>query len=361
MGNMKPEDSTRTAAMLFLGWDINRFHHSVQFATLFFAYIFFMCLYGLFQEIVIYEWFERKLGVFTAALHFLGCVFCAVVLHIFSAESLTKGCSTLFTIQRAPFHSYVGLCGLKAATQLFTNISMQHINFPTKILLKACLPVVTMVLGVGIQQKTYPISEVISVLLLTIGLMVFLLGDNLAMPEGTAMGFLCVFLSLISSALTPMWQEHLSVKYHASSSEMLLYTYFGSFLISLLLSVVFDEMNAGMEVLRATSNWYNMMCLFGFCTFAFLGSNASVGITIRYGALTNGICNSCRKILSVMISVLSFPGRNSITPIQFFGISIFSGGLYLKAQSKYNHSRKNISDITNEHILEEFPAPSRSV
>lgn len=173
-----------------------------------------------------------------------------------------------------------------------------------------------------------------SVFVLTIGLMVFLLGDEMALPEGTTIGFIYVFISLISSALTPMLQEHLSSRYSATSSELVLNIYIGSFLISLFLTFVAGEMGAGIEVLRTSSTPFYLLSLLGFCTFAFLGTNSSVGITIRYGALANGICNSCRKVLSIVISILSFPERNGISLIQFFGLSLFTAGLVLKANTK---------------------------
>lgn len=39
-----------------------------------------MCLYGYFQELVVYGWFQRKLSVFSTFLHFVGC-FCLCVLQ----------------------------------------------------------------------------------------------------------------------------------------------------------------------------------------------------------------------------------------------------------------------------------------
>lgn len=224
---------------------------------------------------------------------------------------------------------------------------MQHINFPTKILLKACLPVVTMILGFGIQGKRYSNTEIFSVLVLTMGLAVFLLGDNMALPQGTALGFLFVFISLLSSALTPMLQEHLSMRFGASSSEMLLNIYIGSFLISLALTYIFGEMEEGINVLRTTTTPFYIISLVCFCSFAFMGTSSSIGITIRYGALMNGICNSCRKVLSVIISVWSFPDRNGISFIQVFGISLFAGGLFLKANvSKQPKSSREGDNVT---------------
>lgn len=114
-------------AQLFLGLDISGYKDHVQFWILFASLMLFMCLYGLFQEMVIYDWFQRKLGVFTAALHFLGCIFCAAVLHILAAGSLKDGCMSLIGAPKAPLSSYFGLCILKVG---LLNMSMGcDINF----------------------------------------------------------------------------------------------------------------------------------------------------------------------------------------------------------------------------------------
>ena len=100
---------------LFLGCDISTVKEPYQFSILFSTLLFFMCLYNIFQEIVIYDWFDRKLGVFTAALHFLGCIVCAAVLHVCTADSYREGLASLFSTPKAPLSSYAGLCVLKVS------------------------------------------------------------------------------------------------------------------------------------------------------------------------------------------------------------------------------------------------------
>jgi hypothetical protein len=47
----------------------------------------FMCLYGYFQELVVYGWFNRKLSIFCTFLHFLGCSFFAQLQYSYSKKS----------------------------------------------------------------------------------------------------------------------------------------------------------------------------------------------------------------------------------------------------------------------------------
>ena len=61
-----------------------------------------------------------------------------------------------------------------------------------------------------------------------------------------------------------------------------------------------------------------------------------MGLTIRFGPVVNGICNSCRKFLSILISIVFFPSRNSIDHTQIIGMLCFSGGLAMRWGVKKN-------------------------
>lgn len=54
-------------------FDISKLSDAYQYAILALGLLIFMCLYGYFQELVIYGWFERRLSIFSTFLHFLGC------------------------------------------------------------------------------------------------------------------------------------------------------------------------------------------------------------------------------------------------------------------------------------------------
>lgn len=49
----------------------------------------FMCLYGYYQELVIYSFFQRKLAMFSTFLHFFGCTIVAYVLKAYNINVLS--------------------------------------------------------------------------------------------------------------------------------------------------------------------------------------------------------------------------------------------------------------------------------
>lgn len=49
----------------------------------------FMCLYGYYQELVTYSFFQRKLAMFSTFLHFFGCTLVAYLLKSYNINVLT--------------------------------------------------------------------------------------------------------------------------------------------------------------------------------------------------------------------------------------------------------------------------------
>ena len=50
----------------------------------------FMCLYGYYQELVTYSFFQRKLAMFSTFLHFFGCTIVAYILKSYNINVLTR-------------------------------------------------------------------------------------------------------------------------------------------------------------------------------------------------------------------------------------------------------------------------------
>lgn len=463
--------------------DISNWPGYIQSIVLIGGLIVFMCLYGYYQELVIYGWFNRKLSLFSTFLHFLGCsVFAQLQRHVTSpptmpviplpspqgqhntailegsddddelrakqkplyrhildfvfspiqyiyrfcfsksvphyqsvphAQSPTVHHTTyynqhhasyaaycyhsiksFFRMGTAPTHIAVFYITLLVLTKTFaqglSNLSMSQMNYPAKVLFKSANPIVTMFIGVVWMKKTYPLRDYLVVILLIIGLYIFItdasqsvsaasnaihrhinklattdLGTkdlkpqsiqhhynannaaattssgspvvNSTIPESTPLGIVYVLLSMIGSAGVPMIQEYCITSYHASIEDLIYYSFVGSTLISLLLSLIFDEFFQGLYFIFCTQNnhiLYTIWIFVAFCSFGFTGANFSTAITAHYGALLNGIANTFRKAVTIGISFVMFPERNVFTLQKGAGTVVFFLGLLIKIFSK---------------------------
>jgi hypothetical protein len=317
--------------------------------------ILFMCLYGYYQELVIYGWFDRKLSMFSTFLHFLGCLMFAQLQRMLSKDrhpAPQTGCIScakptgfgrffVFTLgnasPRVALFYYVLLIAVRTGAQGFSNLSMTQINYPAKVLFKSATPVVTMVIGLFWFKKTYPLRDYLVVGLLVFGLCVFIVGDASGSPQSTRLGIIYVTISMFGSAGLPMIQEHCMTTYNSSIEDLLYHTFLGSALMSLVMSLASGEFTQGVVFLVNTGSLHTWFIMFAFTIFGFLGSNFSAGLTLQYGALVNGISNTFRKALTLGLSFFLFPERNELTTHKIIGSAIFFSGLMVRIFSKTGH------------------------
>jgi hypothetical protein len=340
--------------------DISHWSSSLQSIVLIGGLIFFMCLYGYYQELVIYGWFNRQLSLFSTFLHFLGCsIFAQLQRNLQSPRnpSLSKGDGwTQFSMSmgtappRVAFFYYSLLVITKTAAQGMSNLCMTQINYPAKVLFKSANPIVTMIIGVCWLKKSYPLRDYAVVVLLVLGLYVFITGDLDSAPHSTGKGIFYVVLSMFGSAGVPMIQEHCIATYQATVEDLLYYCFLGSTLVSLVLSILNGEFSTGLAFLINSGSVHTWLIFIAFCSFGFLGANFSTAITAQYGALVNGICNTFRKAVTIALSFILFPERNEFTGQKLLGSLIFFAGLFVRVfmghKKEYNHSASDSNNIT---------------
>jgi len=351
-GNEKNKDDPVRPLTLF-SVDLSHLSPTVQYVTLAGGLIVFMCLYGYYQELVIYGWFDRKLSIFSTFLHFLGCLIFAQVQRNLSRTAssranTTTGCVPasggfmVFTLGTAPprvaLFYYVLLIFVRTGAQGMSNLSMTQINYPAKVLFKSASPIVTMIIGLLWFKKSYPPRDYIVVVLLVFGLYVFITGDATASPQSTKLGIFYVVLSLFGSAAIPMIQEHCMLTYNSSIEDLLYHTFLGSAIASFLMSCITGEMLEGVLFLVKTGSLHAWFIMFAFTMFGFVGTNFSAGLTLQYGSLVNGITNTFRKALTLGLSFLLFPERNLLTNQKIVGSCIFFCGLLVRIFSKSGKS-----------------------
>lgn len=68
-----PNNGYTRPVIIFGAIDLSKLSPLLQYVILSLGLLIFMCLYGYYQELVAYNYFDRKLTMFSTFLHFLGC------------------------------------------------------------------------------------------------------------------------------------------------------------------------------------------------------------------------------------------------------------------------------------------------
>lgn len=336
-----------------------------------------MCIYGYCQELVAYGFFERKLSIFSTFSHFLGCFLIAMFqrLHLQSISSskttssegiIHKSKLSLGMMGMASYsislRYYFLLIFLKTMSQGLTNYSMTLINYPAKVLFKSANPIITMLIGLVWFRRKYPYRDYIVVFLLVIGLYVFVIyGDSSTSgsPEGTSFGVLLVAVAMFCGAAVPMVQEHCINTYGATVEELLYHSFLGSTIVSFVLSITSGELFQGTHFIIVRGNVNIWTALIVFCLFGFAGANFSSGLTLRFGSLVNGITNTARKAVTLVLSFALFPSRNHLTIYHVIGALIFFCGLVIRTLSKDEKEISSEEDESSDSMKTMLGSPKR--
>jgi hypothetical protein len=346
--------------MHVFGYELTSFSSLIQYLILASGMLLCMCLYGYYQELFVYGFFDRKLSFFATFIHFLGCsVFAQIQRRTSSSSSSSsnnnnnsinasigsinesKSILSMGTASKTKAIGYYMLLVFsKTATQGLSNLSMTQINYPAKVLFKSANPIITMFIGIIWFKKGYPRRDYIVVCLLVLGLYVFMSGGSTSTPQGTTYGIMLVFLSMFGSASVPMIQEHCMNKYNASAEELIYMQYIGSSIVSFLLSLTSGEFFTGISFLISNGTFRVWISFIAFCSFGFAGANFSTVLTQHFGSLANGITSTFRKALTLCLSFALFPDRNKLSIQHLFGACIFFSGLIIRVLSKERFESK---------------------
>lgn len=79
----------------------------------------------------------------------------------------------------------------------FTNLSLNYVNYATRIIVKSCKVLPVMLIRVLIQGKRHTALEYWAALLLVTGISLFTLGDKDGYPEFSIVGLLLIALALV--------------------------------------------------------------------------------------------------------------------------------------------------------------------
>ena len=113
---------------------------------------------------------------------------------------------------------------LSVSTMALSNISCQFLNYPTQLMFKSCKLIPVMIVGVLFLNKKYGWLEYLAMINLTIGMIIFSVGDSLVSTTFPFTGVVIILLALLADALIGNVQEACMNKYLSSTAEMIFYS-----------------------------------------------------------------------------------------------------------------------------------------
>lgn len=235
----------------------------------------------------------------------------------------------------APLSSYSLLTCCLLASSALSNMSLNYINFPTKVVFRSCKLIPTMIVASVIHRRVFASVEYACAMAVCAGLVLFAAADWELAPSFNPIGLAFVSLSVCADAILPNAQERL---FHLGSSrlEVTLYTNIFTLAAMTITTLVSGDL---LGALHQTLQSRQLMIYFSIYTFvAYLAISLHMSVVKRFGGVTAVLLATGRKGMTLVLSFVLFPKAFSwFYPV---GAVLVLGGLLASSLLKVR-GRKN--------------------
>jgi len=204
----------------------------------------------------------------------------------------------------APIKSYGLLTFLLMSSSSLSNISLNYINYPTKVVFRSCKLIPTMLLATLLNQKNFTRLEYLAAGSICVGLILYSFSDSQESAKWSPFGILLVILSICADSALPNTQESL-FRMGATRSEV---TYYTNVLV--LASMTVTVMGSGdlMGVVRFVGERPGVIPYLGlYIGVSYLAITTHMNSIRVFSAVPTVLLGTARKAMTIVVSFLVFP------------------------------------------------------
>jgi adenosine 3'-phospho 5'-phosphosulfate transporter B3 len=244
------------------------------------------------------------------------------------------------------------------ASSSLSNMSLNYINFPTKVVFRSCKLIPTMIIATIINKRVFKSYEYVSAMAISLGLVIFAAADWQLTPTFNPIGLVLVSFSVIADAILPNAQERL-FGLGSSRLEVTFYTNFFTFVVMTVTALASGDLVRLLK-LALTSDTNLLAYMVVYTLISYIAISAFMAIVKQYGGTTAVLLSTARKSMTLILSFLLFPKVFSWYYI--LGASLVLGGLivvglkkqYSKLSSNSNSSPNNeMQPLTKESTCDD--------
>lgn len=252
-------------------------------------------------------------GVMLGYLEVLGVTVCSFLERTYVAKE--KG-------RVAPLSSYPLLTLCLLVSSGMSNMSLNYINFPTKVVFRSCKLLPTMVMATIINKKVFQFSEYLSAIAVCAGLVMFTAADWKLTPSFNPLGLILVSLSVCADAVLPNVQEKL---FRQGSSRLEVTFYTNVFTLGAMTVTTLASGDLVGMVQHAMRDSRLALYCSVYTMIAYVAISTYMNIVKRFGGVAAVLLATARKGMTLVLSFLLFPKAFSLYYVA--GATLVLGGL----------------------------------
>jgi adenosine 3'-phospho 5'-phosphosulfate transporter B3 len=296
-----------------------------QFITLVLGVFLFFGVHNFLQEAIMHvDGFSY--GVMLGYFEVTGVAICSYIERAYIVKEHGR---------KAPLSAYQLLTLCLLGSSALSNMSLNYINFPTKVVFRSCKLIPTMALASVIHKKIFTLLEYACATAACVGLILFAAADWDLSPSFHPVGLALVSLSVCADAMLPNAQEGL-FKMGSSRLEVTLYTNIFTLAIMTITTLASgDLIGAISQMMRSRQ----LTIYFAVYTFvAYVAISFHMNVVKRYGGVVAVLVATGRKAMTLILSFLLFPkGFSWYYPV---GSVLVLGGLLISSLAKIKSGKE---------------------
>lgn len=308
--------------------------HQKLMVLTFFMFIFFG-IHNILQEAIMkVPGFEY--GVMLGYFEVLGVTICSFLERRYIAKE---------TGRVAPIKAYPVLTFCLFASSSLSNLSLNFINFPTKVVFRSCKLIPTMLIATIINKKLFSSSEYVAALAVSFGLVMFAAADWKMSPTFHPFGLLLVSFSVFADAVLPNVQEKIFTM-GASRLEVTFYTNILTLIAMTITTLLSGDFMATMKMASQDSLLFYYILL--YTCVAYIAISVYMQIVKKFGGVVAVVVATARKGMTLILSFCLFP--KAFSWLYVFGAISVLGGLLMSSVMKIRN--KKLAKAKSEHQFE---------
>jgi len=240
-----------------------------------------------------------KVGVFLGYLEVLGVAICSYIERVWSGE----------TTRKAHWSQYVMLCLCLLVSSATSNIALQYINYPTKVVFRSCKLVPTMLIAMSYNNKKVQWFELMFGIFISFGMVLFAAADFQVYPKFDFIGIVLVSVSVVADAFLPNFQERV----FDQGSSRIEVTFFTNLLCLAAMTAAFSASGDLPEAFSyALANPHALLLMSIYTFLAYIAITFHMALVKEFGGIITVLVGNTRKAMTIVLSFILFPKPLSV-------------------------------------------------
>jgi adenosine 3'-phospho 5'-phosphosulfate transporter B3 len=239
----------------------------------------------------------------------------------------------------APLKAFALLTVCLMSSSSFSNMSLNYINYPTKVVFRSCKLLPTMMIATIMNSKVFTINQYFTAAFICLGMVMFALADSSLTPSFQPIGLLFVLMSVCADSVLPNAQE----KLFSLGSSRLEVTVYTNVFVLIWMTVVTTFSGDLLGTLRhAAENPKTLGFLILYTLMSYIAVSIHMYSIKRFGGVTTVLLGTTRKGMTIILSFIVFP-----KPFSWYYVV---GGVLVLGGLTYEGLRKKMKPNANTEM-----------